>query len=163
MTVTLNGASIGVSLEVYVHEYSGVDTVSPLDVTASSIGNSANLDSGPATTNFANDLIFGWALAKSVNSSGAGFTPRSTFNSDLTEDKVVSAVGTYDATANGDGSNWSMQMATFRASNTPVTLMSTTGPVASSTGRAKYRLSVAPSQTAGTYTTVITYTLTPTY
>jgi hypothetical protein len=46
---------------------------------------------------------------------------------------------------------------------TTVPIMANTGPVASSTGRAKYRLSASPSQAPGAYATVIMYTLTPTY
>jgi hypothetical protein len=42
-------------------------------------------------------------------------------------------------------------------------IMSNSGPVASTTGRAKYRLSISPGQTAGTYTTVITYTILGTF
>ena len=54
VTVTLNGS--GNFLDAYIHEYSGLDAASPLDATASSTDNSANLDSGPATTSFANEL-----------------------------------------------------------------------------------------------------------
>jgi hypothetical protein len=79
------------------------------------------------------------------------------------EDRIVSAIGTYDATASFNGSNWSMQMATFRASNTPVSLMSDTGSVTNSIGRVKYRLSAGSAQPAGTYTTIITYTIYATY
>jgi hypothetical protein len=158
VTVRLNGSAT--FLEVYIHEYSGLDTSFPLDVTASSIGNSATLDSGPATTNFANELIFGWG-PDGGGGAGSGFTARSTFNGNITEDKVVSTVGTYNATASRSGGSgpWSMQMATFRAFNTPVSLMSNTGTVTNSTGRVKYRLSAGSGQPAGVYTTVITYTI----
>ena len=82
----------------------------------------------------------------------------------MTEDMAVSAVGTYDATANGAGSNWSMQMATFKATQgVGQTLMSDSGPVTNSTGRVKYRVSHGPLQAAGTYSTVITYTLLGTF
>jgi hypothetical protein len=40
--------------ELYIHEYSGADQTSPLDVTASSIGNGTVADSGSKTTNFPN-------------------------------------------------------------------------------------------------------------
>jgi hypothetical protein len=46
---------------------------------------------------------------------------------------------------------------------TTVPIMANTGPVATSVGRAKYRLSASPNQQAGTYSTIIMYTLTPTY
>jgi hypothetical protein len=156
VTVTLSGSAF---LEVFIHEYSGLDTVSPLDVTASSTGSGTNVDSGPATTNFANELIFGHSVMNQVTAPGSGFTARSTLNGDLTEDKIVSAIGTYDATASNLSGSWSMQLAAFRASNTPVSLMSNTGTVTNSTGRVKYRLSAGSGQPAGTYTTVITYTI----
>ena len=161
VTVKLSGAAS--FMEVYIHEYSGLDTALPLDATASAIGNSGSDDSGPATTNFANELVFGFGTSSLT--AGPGFTARSAGLSDqsITEDRIVSAIGTYDATASFNGSNWSMLMATFRASNTPVSLMSNTGAVTNSTGRVKYRLSVPSSQAAGMYTTVITYTILGTF
>lgn len=42
-------------------------------------------------------------------------------------------------------------------------IMANSGPVASSTSRAKYRLSVSPAQAAGEYKTVITYTILGTF
>jgi hypothetical protein len=138
-----------------------LDTSFPLDVTATSSGTSANLDSGSAATNFANELIFGFGVEQSgsVSIPGSGFTARLNNNGNLTEDKVVSTAGTYNATETGDGNPWQMIMATFRASNTPVAIMSNTGTVTNSTGRVKYRLSAGAAQPAGTYTTIITYTI----
>ena len=52
---------------LYIHEYSGMDQNSPLDVSRSAIGSSSAMNSGSATTTNANDLIFGaGASAKRV-------------------------------------------------------------------------------------------------
>ncbi len=46
-------------MDLRVLEYSGLDTSSPLDVTAGAAGSSASPNSGAATTTSANELIFG--------------------------------------------------------------------------------------------------------
>src|SRR5581483_277077 len=45
--------------DVRILEYAGIDTASPVDVTAANRGNTATSDSGLAVTTNANDLIFG--------------------------------------------------------------------------------------------------------
>jgi hypothetical protein len=110
-------AAAGGSFDLYIHEYSGADLVSPLDVTASSIGNSTALDSGSATTNFPNELIFGFGINNSATLStpGSTFTGRRTDGANITEDKTATTAGSYSATAtiNISGS-WTMAMATFK-------------------------------------------------
>jgi hypothetical protein len=162
-TVTVNLSTNG-HPEVYIHEYSGLDTASPLDVTASSTDFSANPDSGSATTYSANELIFGWGRIQNAGPvPGAGFTTRSTLNGNITEDKVVSVAGSYNATASANNGAWSMQMATFKSSalSGNVVMASSTPSIA--TGRVKYRLSVPTSQAAGTYTNIVDYILIGTY
>jgi glucose/arabinose dehydrogenase/chitodextrinase len=101
---------------VYIHEYAGVDKVNPFDATASAVGSSSAMNSGSATTANANDLIFGaGASLKSVTASGSGFTSRSTAFDNITEDKVVSTVGSYNATATQNSNVWVMHMVAFRA------------------------------------------------
>jgi chitodextrinase len=99
-------------------EYSGVDTTSPLDVTAAATGNGTSASSGAATTTYANDLIFGADLTVTYTSgAGAGFTSRviTDPDSDIAEDKIVTATGSYAATAPiGLAGAWIMQMAAFR-------------------------------------------------
>src|SRR5439155_4476745 len=113
-----------VALGVSLHEYSGAYPTSPLDtVSENNTGDGFAIDSGSRTTNFASELIFGYGAANLVSSPWAGFTSRNTLNGNMTEDRNVSSVGTYNATETADGSPWSMQMATFRASNSPVALM----------------------------------------
>ena len=57
VTVTFNKAAAFV--DVRVLEYSGLDTVNPLDKTAGAAGSGTTASSGAATTTSANELIFG--------------------------------------------------------------------------------------------------------
>src|SRR5579862_2225234 len=106
--------------DVRILEYTGADTTSPLDVSASALGNSASANSGSATTKLANELIFGADTVATGNAAaGTNFTPRiiTPHDSDLAEDRSVTTTGTYSATATLTSSGaWIMQMATFKAS-----------------------------------------------
>ncbi|HLK50464.1 MAG TPA: Ig-like domain-containing protein, partial [Bryobacteraceae bacterium] len=99
---------------IYAHEYTGVRQVSPLDVTVAGAGAWGNLNSGSATTANAVDLIFaGGGSAEAVRGAGAGYTARSTAHGSITEDRVVSVAGAYNATATNRGGAWAMQMVAF--------------------------------------------------
>ncbi|HSB85847.1 MAG TPA: Ig-like domain-containing protein, partial [Ilumatobacteraceae bacterium] len=101
---------------IYIHEYSGVDKVNPLDVSKSAIGTSSAMNSGSATTTNANDLIFGAGASKSnVNQAGSGFTTRLSNYGNRTEDKRVTTTGSYNATATQNSNAWVMQMVAFKA------------------------------------------------
>ncbi len=101
---------------IYLHEYSGMDKVNPLDVSAAAAGSGSAMNSGSATTANANDLIFGAAgSTASVTKVGTGFTSRSTSYANRTEDKKVTTVGSNNATATQNGSAWVMHMVAFRA------------------------------------------------
>ena len=117
VTVTFNQAAFFV--DVRVLEYSGLDTSTPLDVTAGASGTSASANSGAATTTSANELIFGaGTTAGSFVSGGTGFATRIiTPDSDIAMDKIVSATGSNSVTGNlAYAYYWVQQMATFRAS-----------------------------------------------
>jgi glucose/arabinose dehydrogenase/chitodextrinase len=102
--------------DMYIHEYSGIDKADPLDVSAVNKGTTAAMSSGSATTTNANDLIFGaGASGSNVNQVGTGFTSRSTSFGNRTEDKNVTATGSYNATANQNGNAWVMHMVAFKA------------------------------------------------
>lgn len=97
-----------------IHEYSGVDT---LDATAANTGPSGAPNSGSASTNYANELIFGWGISNNgLTTPGSGFTLRQTSASESSEDKIVSSTGSYSAVYPADGSAWICQMATFYSS-----------------------------------------------
>ena len=117
VTVAFNQAAAFV--DVRVAEYSGIDTTSPLDVTAGAVGSGGTPSSGAATTTAAKELIFGAGMTGShFGGAGAGFTSRVITNpdGDIAEDQIVSATGSYSAVAPlAYSSAWIMQMATFKA------------------------------------------------
>jgi hypothetical protein len=114
VTATFNTAASYV--DVRVLEYSGIDTVNPFDKTASAVGTGSVASSGNVTTTAANELVFGAGTTTGgFTSAGTGFTSRVITSPDLdiAEDRTVSAIGTYSATANQYGT-WVMQVVTFR-------------------------------------------------
>jgi hypothetical protein len=116
VTVTLSGVAMHY-FEVFVQEYSGLATSNPFDKGSSSSGTSLAVDgmvSGFVTTTFPYELIFayGW---DGIAVAGTGFTQTSNFEDDLTEGRVVTSIGMYQATATmTQGMEWQLVMATFR-------------------------------------------------
>ena len=123
---------------VYPHEYSGLAAASPVDVSASSVGTSASMSSGAATTTQANDLLFGaGASANTITKVGTGFTARLKDFGNLTEDRVATTAGSYSATATQNGSAWVMQLVAFRVTSgvgPPTKLAFVQGPSNAATG-----------------------------
>jgi hypothetical protein len=117
VTVTFNQAAV--FPDVRVLEYSGLNnTTDPLDQTAGASGNGTLASSGSATSNFSSELIFGAnTVFTATQGPGTGFTSRIiTHDGDIAEDEIVSATGSYGATAPLTSSGpWVMQMATFKA------------------------------------------------
>jgi predicted enzyme related to lactoylglutathione lyase len=114
VTVTFNTATPFVDLRIL--EYSGIDTVNALDQTASAAGTSATPSSGNVTTTTAKELVFGAGTTTGgFSSGGSGFTTRiiTVPDVDIAEDRIVTATGTYSATASQSGT-WVMQVVTFR-------------------------------------------------
>jgi len=104
--------------DIRILEYSGLDMANPVDVTAAAIGTNAASNSGAATTTNGNDLIFGANIVFTGNAAaGAGFTNRviTVPDGDIAEDRVVSSVGSYSASAPLTSTGpWVMQMVAFR-------------------------------------------------
>lgn len=76
VTVTLSGST---HMVVHLYEYSGLDTSSPLDASATPhTGNSVTGASGVLTTTNGNDLLFGFFHSDNdvTNTAGSGFTGR---------------------------------------------------------------------------------------
>jgi glucose/arabinose dehydrogenase/chitodextrinase len=116
VTATFSNSVSGSFGILYIHEYAGIDKINPFDVSAATKGSGSAVNSGSATTTNANDLIFGaGASAGAISQVGAGFTSRSSFSGNRTEDKNVTAAGSYNATATTNGGQWVMQMVAFRA------------------------------------------------
>ena len=102
---------------VYLHEYSGLATALPVDVSASAAGTSASMSSGAVTTSQANDLLFAAGASDNTVTQGTGFTTRLTDFGNLTEDRIVTTTGSYAGTASQNGSTWVMQLVAFRAAS----------------------------------------------
>jgi hypothetical protein len=116
-TVTVTFDKAVAFADVRILEYSGLDQASPLDVSSSAAGSTALASSGPATTNFAKELLLGAGMTNGAfTGAGTGYTTRIITNpdADLAEDRIVSSVGAYSATAPQNGT-WVMQMVAFRA------------------------------------------------
>jgi hypothetical protein len=141
VTVTFNQKAL--YPDVRILEYSGLDTVNPLDVTAGAVGTGTTANSGSATTRFSNELIFGaGTTSNTFHAPATGFTIRivTSPDGDVAEDRIVSSTASYNAAATLLSSgNWVMQMATFRAAgqaNPAPTVSSITpasGPLAGGT------------------------------
>ena len=121
-SVTVRFTVAAKSADIRILEYSGLDLANPIDVTAAAIGTSTASSSGAATTTQSNDLIFGANMVYTGNAgAGAGFTKRviTSPDHDIAEDRVVSAVGSYSASAPLTNTGpWIMQMVAFRGSLT---------------------------------------------
>jgi hypothetical protein len=116
-TVTVTFKQSAAWPNVNVLEYSGLSTTSPLDVFSGASGSGTAANSGAATTTSANELIFGTGSTSSVTTgAGSGFSNR-IINSfgDISEDRIVSSTGSYNATATMTSGSWVMQMVAFKA------------------------------------------------
>jgi len=104
--------------DIRILEYSGLDTNNPLDVSVGASGTGTTASSGAVTTTYANDLIIGADVVQTgTPGAGAGFTKRiiTSPDSDLVEDRVVTAIGSYSATAPVSPSAlWLMQLVAFK-------------------------------------------------
>ncbi len=101
---------------VNVLEYAGLDPTNPLDVSVGGSGSGTSANSGAATTKSASELIVGSGNpATAFTAPGTGFTNRmiNPFGG-ISEDRIVSSTGSYNATATMASGNWVMQLAAFR-------------------------------------------------
>jgi hypothetical protein len=116
LTVTFSNAAT--LPDIRILEYNGADPKAPVDANSAGSGNSATSDSGSATTTNPTDLIFGANRVQTTTSGpGSGFTQRllTSPDGDIAEDRMVSAAGSYSATALLSSSGqWIMQMVAFR-------------------------------------------------
>jgi len=106
------------SVDIRIAEYSGLDAANPLDMSVAAQGNGATSDSGSVTTTNANDLLVGANQVQTGTSgAGPGYTTLviTSPDADILEDQVVTATGSYSATAPVSSSGqWIMQMVAFR-------------------------------------------------
>jgi hypothetical protein len=116
VTVAFNAAAY--YPDVRILEYSGIDTVTPVDVSAAATGNSTTSSSGTVTTKNANDLLLAANVVwTSTTGPGSGWTQRLlTSDGDIAEDRTVTATGSVSASVPLSGAGpWVMQLVAFRA------------------------------------------------
>ena len=138
MTVQFNVPAQYVDIRIL--EYSGLDPANPVDVTAVGTGSNATSSTAAVATTNANNLLFAANMVVTLTSApGAGFTSRviTTPDGDIAEDRIVTAVGSYSASATlSSAGAWIMQMVAFKAAGgvadtTPPTAPSGLGATAS--------------------------------
>lgn len=113
LSVSLTGAS-GTYLLVYLHEYRGVTS---FDVGSWKKGTTKGVDgmSTSLTTASANELIFAYGFSNFAVAPGTGFEKRSSFYSNVTEDRLTDAGGQFNATATMvSGTGWKLLAAAFK-------------------------------------------------
>jgi chitodextrinase len=141
VTVLLNAVPQSPGLGIYIFEYKGVDTVSPLDGNAQAAGSSSSVSSGNLTTTVSGDLLFGFCVSDSTCSRGSGFTARSTSEGNLGEDKTLTAAGTTSAIATANAP-WTMITAAFKPPSSDTTPPSVpTGLIATPASTSQINLS----------------------
>jgi Fibronectin type III domain len=116
VTVTFSG--LASYPDIRILEYSGIDTVNPVDTFAGAIGNSATSSNVSLQTTAAADLLVAGNTVQSSSIAGSGFTLRLTTSpdGDIAEDKIAATAGTYSASATLSAtSGWVMQAVAFRA------------------------------------------------
>ena len=111
VTVTLSASAS--YLELYLNEYSGINTTNPIDAEVGASGSAGTASSGDATTTVAGDIIYGFCSADWACRVGSGFTARSTLDDNLVEDKVAGSAGRYAATGSANN-GWTMQMVALK-------------------------------------------------
>ena len=89
--------------ELYIHEYSGLSTTSPMDTFSVSIGSGSSFTSGNVTTTVANELVYGIEIDSNAAKAASGWTTRSAFDSNVAADKNVASVGTASFTGTSGG------------------------------------------------------------
>ena len=121
-SVTVTFSQAAVFPDVRILEYKGLSTTAPVDVTAGASGTSGSntlVSSGSATTTSASELILGAGTTSGAfGKAGTSFKAEViTADGDIAEDEVVSATGSYSATASlaAYGSQkWVMQMVSLK-------------------------------------------------
>lgn len=117
-TVTVGFSASTPYPDVRILEYQGLQATSPLDVEAGAwASNATTSTSGSATTSWPSDLLVGASVVNSgTEAAGAGATARilTSPNSDLVEDQIVTAPGSYSLSAMMASGAYAMQMAAFK-------------------------------------------------
>jgi hypothetical protein len=115
VTVTISASA---EVEVYLHEYSGLAQVGTVDTGASdSTSGVSDADGGvvvgPIVTHASNELVFVFATCANSCVAGPGFLTRSTFDGNLTEDRIAVAPASYKGVATAIDGGWAASMLAF--------------------------------------------------
>ena len=102
ITTVVNGSPV--YHELYIHEYSGLDTSAPVDAFSVRVTNGQTFSSGSITTTAPNDLLYGIEIDASVGHASAGWTTRSTLDSNVAADANAATVGSYAFSGSSGGS-----------------------------------------------------------
>ena len=133
--------------EIHISEWSGLATISPVDVSASATGTGVSASSGSATTTSAGDLIYGYTFLYNTAAAGTGFTGLTLVNGDLDEYAIQSAPGAISATFSQQSGTWFARLIAFRALNASQSSISGTLSPGSAGSGATVSLSGAGSAT----------------
>jgi chitodextrinase len=90
--------------ELYIHEYSGLDTVNPLDSFSVYVGSSNTFTSNSLTTTASNELLYGIEIDSSAGAATSGWATRSAFDSNVAADKNASSAASNAFTGTSSGS-----------------------------------------------------------
>ena len=115
--VTVQFSTAAIYADIRVVEYAGIDRLNPVDVVSVGSGSGTLSATAAVTTTSANDLIFGASTVLTRNTGpGSGFTSRviTSPDGDIVEDRIVTSVGSYNASAPMTAGNWVMQLVAFR-------------------------------------------------
>ena len=126
---TINASVTGGTVnEIYVSEYSGVNTLDVYSVHVANNNSSGNFTSNNLATTGTNELLWGYCWS-SGNPPGnpSGWTSRSTFNGNQLSDLMAAAIGTYTYSGSTTGTiNYIAWIAAFKR-NTPTPPAAPTG------------------------------------
>ena len=132
VTVTFSAAANYPNVRVL--SYRGLDPAAPVEAAVGAGGSGTTSNSGSLTTTNANDLLFAAnCVSSTTKAAGTGFTSRiiTSPDSDIAEDRIVTAAGTYSATATMSSGAWVMQLVALKAAGSlPVAATPTFSPVA---------------------------------
>lgn len=114
VTATLS-STFNASKDISCHEYSGAATSSPIDQVVEATGTSANATTANMTTTSANQMIFSAIIYEGTGTGGAGHTQRSSLHTNCSQDRIVGAAGSYNASFTNLGTEtWAAQAISVR-------------------------------------------------
>lgn len=116
--VTVTFSDTATAPELRILEYRDISTQQPIDSYGLATGSAAELDFS-VTTSHAHDVLVGFdVLDATTITPDPQYVQREIVAGDLVEDREVTTVGTYDATATQTGTaDWVMQLIAFELAN----------------------------------------------